>query len=253
MGLQSLLLVPCIVLAPSPPPSSGGGIGVRRATPSTGSVPIGIGTPPVASRLHPAGVGFHSQRHELSRTPNGASEQILAPNGLEGRPSCALIQMGDWRVPAEAREPTSRRPGCVPRGAGGGRYNPAFVRRRKNRLRELLHLDKRGLMDDPFVFLLCLRQEEINNGPAHKMHSGVSLTPKTGWKAGPTNLCTFVPSCLWLRAQPATRLRASVPSSLILFTTAARPAGPGPPRWTPGTSGPPGPTRESGETAHATP
>ena len=149
-GLQSLLLVPCTVLAPSPPPPSGGGIGVGRATPSTGSAPIVIGTPPVATRLDPAGVGFHWQRDEFPRSPNEASEQILHPNGLEGRPSCAFIQMGNWRVPAEAREPTSRRPGRVPRCAGGRRCNPAFVRRRKNRLRESFRLDERGLKGDTF-------------------------------------------------------------------------------------------------------
>ena len=68
MGLQTLLFVPCIVVAPSPPPASGGGIGVGSAPSSTGSVPIVIGTPPVATRLDPAGVGFHSQRDEFSRS-----------------------------------------------------------------------------------------------------------------------------------------------------------------------------------------
>ena len=75
MGPQSLLFVPSTVLAPSPPPPSGGGIGVGRAPSSTGSVPIGSGTPPVATRLDPAGVGFHSDRDEFSRSPNEASSR----------------------------------------------------------------------------------------------------------------------------------------------------------------------------------
>ena len=49
-----------------PPPPSGGGIGVGSAPPSTGSAPIVIGAPPVATRLDPAGVEWSAPRRKVS-------------------------------------------------------------------------------------------------------------------------------------------------------------------------------------------
>ena len=68
--------MPCIVLAPSPPPSSGSGALERRKLPSKGSAPIGIGTPLVATRLDPVGVGFVLRCKVSMRSPNGASSRL---------------------------------------------------------------------------------------------------------------------------------------------------------------------------------
>ncbi len=73
-----------------------------------GEEPVGLACLLSGSALpDPAGVGFSSQRNELSRSPNGAAEQILDPNRIEGQPSRALIQMGDCRVSTQSGDPPS--------------------------------------------------------------------------------------------------------------------------------------------------
>ena len=107
-----------------------------------------------ACRAVPADVGAIRRSSEERRIACGSFFDLTSgglmgdPIGFEGRLSCALIQMGNWRVPAEAREPMSRRPGrAVPTVVVA---IPPSSEEGRTAYRNSFDLTSGGRMGDPF-------------------------------------------------------------------------------------------------------